>query len=97
MLTKFKIFHKKSYWLVPTDDRLLKSVEEATHSDYYIERAKGIDFGENKYIFFDVKKEFEWMPYHDEIPEPYYESQGYNYMGALNICDGELDAFKFNL
>ena len=97
MITKFKIFDKKSYWLAPTDDRLLKSVKEVTQDSGIIDSARSIDFSEHKYIFFDIENNFEWMPYHGEIPENFYESQGYYYMGTLNIYDSELDADKFNL
>ena len=103
MITKFKMFENntRSYWLSPTD-KLLKSVKEVTQDSECIKKVENIlsqpdYFGENKYIFFDIDNGFEWMPYRYEIPENFYNSEGFNYIGTLNIHEGELDANKFNL
>ena len=39
MITIFENFeNKKSYWLVPTDDRLIKSLKEITQKLWYRDR-----------------------------------------------------------
>jgi hypothetical protein len=100
--------NEKLYWLVPTDDRFEDSLKKIKcPKDVIYGMLNGIISDNNKYIFIRYNgKEISMIlaankwgfnPYKGELYDPFYEKEGYRFVGMVNIDEYELDANKYNL
>lgn len=94
----------KSYWMLPTDERFLKSLKEIGCTNdalyelsfklNYIKNHHNIN---NKYIFISYNNYpigWAWMPFDRK---DFFEDANYKYMGAVNIPEYELSTLKYNI
>ena len=102
----------KKYWLVPTDDRFLKSLEKIKCDSKYIKillsprvrdrlakYKKPFAFiGYNSFDADGLNTGWSWDKYEENILNQWYEERGYKFMGTVNM-DYELEiiANKYNI
>ena len=98
---------KRKYWLLPTDDRFVKSLKQINCTDRKIRGfLDSSSLKECKYIFvgydnsnnnFNVDDKWGWNEHKNKLTDNYYEDNNYKFMGIVNIDDSELAANKFNI
>lgn len=103
---KFKNkYYYKIYWLLPTDDRLEKSLNkihcDETYMDYVLTRPvyspfTFIGYDGSAYVKYATNR-WGWVNYEGTLKCDFYEYDGYEFGGAINIKDYELESNKYNL
>jgi len=92
---------ERKYWLLPTDERFEKSLEEIGSSPIFINSI--LNFKENydkkyhqKYIYISKNDSgWSWMPY-EKSSEVFFNKRDYVFSGNVNIED-EMTAIKYNI
>ena len=83
------------YWLVPTDERLIPSLEKIG-ADFNLTQNSGIK--KYKYVFIGLyMNSWVWAVYDGEERNESFERNGNEYAGRVNIPDYEINANKYNL
>jgi hypothetical protein len=106
MITIFKIFEQyvsrtgliKRYWLVPTDDRLIKSLKEIKCDSESINRLDRIFSSKDfNYVFvgYTSHDNWGWMMFKGKMRNKWYDENGYKFMDAVNIYDGEVESREY--
>lgn len=104
-------YGKHYYWLVPTDDRFEDSMRKIGCPQPYIRTKLYLDFLKDlKYIFISYNgyesglrndndtSRWGWNKFRNsEIPNNFYEKNGFTFAGYINISEYELEANKYNL
>jgi hypothetical protein len=100
--------NEKLYWLVPTDDRLGYSLKKIKCAKSFSEGIQNSikEYYNGEYIFIGYNgkantkissSKWGFNQYKGELSDPYYEEEGYRFVGMVNIDEYELDANKYNL
>jgi len=92
----------KKYWLMPTDERFLDSLDKISCNDPDFFGGSSHEF---KYIFAIYLPEsysnnigeWGWERYRGELTCEWAEERNYEFQGIINIKEGELEADKYNL
>lgn len=106
-LKKYEQNANKKYWLLPTDDRLEKSLDEINCNDKQKFMVHVYNSELKRYVFVSHNNTDDfwgWQRYNqddDKLYNDYYESEGYEFMGTINIIGDdpkvEKNANKFNI
>lgn len=102
MITKFDKYGNKRYWLVPTDNRFVTSLNKLGCDKSFIEyQRKNDNIKLHKYVYVGTgnrvsNNEWSWAGYSEEGKNA-FENLNYTYMGTINMEDYELNIDKYNL
>lgn len=100
--------NKNKFWIVPTDERFIKSLKDIGCSKKFIEyQSKNENIFKQKYVFisyesydeFDSHNGWGWSTGAENLNNPKLSiySNTHRYMGMVNIEDYEFISDKYNL
>jgi hypothetical protein len=87
----FERFNLKKFWLVPTDERFVKSLKDLGCSKSFIKyQSNNKNIQLTKYVYVGIGNrvstdDWSWAP--DDIGEK--EFRNYTYMGTINLTEDE--------
>ena len=97
----------KIYWLIPTDERLIDSLEKIKCNKKYMSMVlRNPIYRKFPYIFIGydgsqpaihLENRWGWCEYEGELTCDYYETEEYKFGGPINIHESELIANKYNI
>ena len=96
---------EKRYWLIPTDKRMEQSLVEIGYPSDEIDESFLSNDNVKKhnfiYVGIDNSKDAQWKlgwdSYPDSEPIMWFKTQGFKFMGTVNIKKYELETKKYNL
>ena len=104
MITIFENYNINKYWLVPTDERFVKSLQDLGCDKKFINyQSKNENIQLTKFVYVGIGNrvssyEWSWSSYSDDgSGRKSFEDLNYKYMGTINIEYYEFEINKYNL